>query len=480
MESDAWSELSERATAVGGLVAAARAEAAAVAAALGRSGSSFTPEAAHRATARELAVQAAALRRAAEALDVYAAAAVQTTAAHRDDAERSATSWLARHLGQSGTTAARSLRAAAVLDRLPDVAAAFATDQLTVGHLDAISRIVPSRLSGERLDRTLGKVAKRQGSLIDAARDTETVDAYARYCREVRDRLDADDASPDDSDDGDDSGSPATDPSVLDLSPQPNGRWKLFGDLTADDGALLATMIGDQIVKRRNARLDDGDDRADGRPYPARQAEALLDLVCAGAAADRPGRIGIFVHIDIDDYIADAATAQPDLADLFRPGRAHTEAGLDITDATLWAWMAGDRADITPIFSSGGTPLSYGRTRRTAPQELRRAIAHRDRTCVFPNCDSPFHRNHAHHLREWEDGGTTDPDNVAGACPINHLQDTHTHGWQIRRTPDGKIEALRPDGTVFDPTPRWRQEHAPTRERRRHEGDAASEAGDAA
>lgn len=473
MDVDAWRDVSERATAVGGLAAAARAEATAVAAAVRRSGSSSAPEAARAEAARELAVQAAALRRAADALDVYAAVAVQTTAAHRGDGERSAKSWLARHLGQSGASAARSLRAAAVWDRFPDVAAAFDTDELTVGHLDAIGRTVPSGFSGRRLEQALEQLARGQQSLIEASQEHETVDAFAKFCRGVRQRLHAGGAPGD--------GEPSTtDPSVVDLRELPNGRWKLSGDLTADDGALLATMIGDRIVRRRNERLDAGDDRADGRPYPVRQGDALLDLVRAGAAAGRPGRVGIFLHIDVDDYIADATAANPELADLFRTGRAHTEAGLDVTDETLWAWLAGD-SDITPVFNSEGTPLSYGRTRRAAPQALRRAIAHRDRTCVFPNCDSPFHRNHAHHLREWDDGGTTDPDNIVGTCPINHLQDVHTHGWQIRRRSDGRLEALRPDGTVFDPTPRWRQENERrARERRRPEGDAAPEADDAA
>ena len=54
-------------------------------------------------------------------------------------------------------------------------------------------------------------------------------------------------------------------------------------------------------------------------------------------------------------------------------GRAHTETNVDITDDTLWALLA--NADVTPIISVSGTPLTYGRTRRLARPILRRVLA---------------------------------------------------------------------------------------------------------
>jgi hypothetical protein len=74
-----------------------------------------------------------------------------------------------------------------------------------------------------------------------------------------------------------------------------------------------------------------------------------------GAGAKRPGRVGLFLHVDLNDLAAMGADVT-----------AHTEANLDISDDTLWALLAG--AEVTPILTDTGTPLSYGRTRRLSAQ----------------------------------------------------------------------------------------------------------------
>lgn len=476
MESDAWRDISGAAEAVAEVNSAVRALVLQLVGDADRVDESSAPGAVRTAAARDLAVEAGHLRHASDALAAVAAHLAESQEVWRDDAERSMRSWMARHLGISGRAANVDRRRAAVLAQLPEVAAAFAAGALTPGHLDAIANIVPARFRGDDLASALAHLAKMQDQLIEAA-EWSTVDHFAGFCRLVRDRVDTDGTPPDDAvdpgsvDDPDarEDGSAAEHDgagggdgarrdagswlSVRELS---SGRYRVDGELSPDDGAVWRTLVEERMVRDRTRRADAGDP-ADDRPYEERLAAAAHSLLLDGAAATRPGRIGIFLHVDLDTYVADAVRAQPDLGDLFQKGRAHTEAGIDVTDETLYAWLAGEAADVTPIFERGGTPLSYGRSRRIAPDELRRAIAHRDRTCAFPNCDSPFHRNHAHHLEEWREGGTTDPENVAGTCVANHLDHVHARGWRLRRAPSGRIEALRPDGTVFDPTPRWQQ-----------------------
>lgn len=413
MDIDPWRALSETAHSLGSVVDAAREHVAAVAGALERRDESSAPAAARVDAARDLAVTAARLRHAADAAAVIAASLVESEEVHRDDAERSAKSWLARHLGQSGAAANVDRRRALAVERFPEVGAAFAAGAITVGHLDAVASVVPTRLRGARLERSIEMVREVQSLLVESA-IASTVDQFIRLCRQVRDRLDTDGAEPDD-----ESEPKEPEGSWLSFTPLPNGRYRIDGEATADDHAVWATTVEEQIVRERN-RCHDAGEPTDDRPYGERFASASLALLLAGNASGRPGRIGLFLHVDLDDYVA------------------------------------GDAADITPIFERGGTPLSYGRSRRIAPAELRRAIAHRDRTCAFPNCDSPFCRNHAHHFEWWDDGGTTDPHNVAGVCPTNHLDDLHARGWDVRRVgPD--IDVRRPDGSLFDPTPRWQQ-----------------------
>ncbi|MBS9535696.1 HNH endonuclease [Mycobacterium sp. M1] len=65
-------------------------------------------------------------------------------------------------------------------------------------------------------------------------------------------------------------------------------------------------------------------------------------------------------------------------------------------DATCEVW-----------FHRDGQPIGAGRTTRTINRRLRRALEHRDRTCVIPGCGAT-RGLHAHHLQHWENGGPTE------------------------------------------------------------------------
>jgi hypothetical protein len=76
--------------------------------------------------------------------------------------------------------------------------------------------------------------------------------------------------------------------------------------------------------------------------------------------------------------------------------------------------------------------LYVGRTERVVPPRLRRALEARDRHCVFPGCRASVRRCNAHHVHEWEHGGTTDIDNLALLC-VRHHHAVHEGGWRITR-----------------------------------------------
>ena len=98
--------------------------------------------------------------------------------------------------------------------------------------------------------------------------------------------------------------------------------------------------------------------------------------------------------------------------------------------------------------------LYVGRTQRVVPPRLRRALEARDRHCRFPGCQAHVRRCHAHHVREWENGGSTDLDNTVLLC-VRHHHAVHEGGWSIRRT-DGVPPGA--DGCwEFSPPPRPRQ-----------------------
>lgn len=429
------------------------------------------PVSARAQAATEFAVAAARLRQAAVRLQVAAAGLVDREDVHRLDAARTSRVWLERHSGITRREASELVRAAATCDRFPLVGEAFYNGELTLGHVDATGNIIPARFKGPKRDEAVEKVRAVQDVLVEAAKGA-TIEEYTDFCHRVRDKLDED--GPKDR---------SAEASRVWLHRLFNGRWSLSGDLSADDGALIATILSDIRARRareaREARdaekqtppTDANDDGADVSPltprlealaareaadaaptYSELQAQDLLELFLAGAGSNRPGRVGVYLHIDLDDL---NAPADDGIEDVIAGRRsAHTGAGLDITDETLWGLMA--KADITPIFNRNGRSLWYGRTRRLAPDVLRRVLAHRDRRCRVPGCNRPPIHCEAHHVDHWPDGGTTDPKTCALACGYHH-RSHHRGDLGIAGDADGVLEFTRRDGSPLDVEPRYQR-----------------------
>ena len=102
-------------------------------------------------------------------------------------------------------------------------------------------------------------------------------------------------------------------------------------------------------------------------------------------------------------------------------------------------------ANIIRIVTDGDSEiLDLGRTVRTAPPKYRRALAARDRGCVFPGCDRPPGHCRAHHIRWWDrDHGETSLQNLALLCHHHHHL-VHEGGWKLTRAPDGQLQFTDP------------------------------------
>jgi hypothetical protein len=59
-----------------------------------------------------------------------------------------------------------------------------------------------------------------------------------------------------------------------------------------------------------------------------------------------------------------------------------------------------------------GKPLDAGRSTRSVPPAIRRALVLRDRGCQFAGCDRPAEWTDAHHIQHWADGGATSLGNL--------------------------------------------------------------------
>jgi hypothetical protein len=100
--------------------------------------------------------------------------------------------------------------------------------------------------------------------------------------------------------------------------------------------------------------------------------------------------------------------------------------------------IACDAAVATVIVDAKGTPLDVGRTTRTIPSSLRRALVVRDRGCRFPGCDRPPEWTDGHHIRHWAEGGATRLDNLVLLCARCHTA-VHECGWRLRWGADGDL-----------------------------------------
>jgi hypothetical protein len=414
--------------------------------------------------ARDAVLAAGRLTAAAEVVGSVAFVQAEVTNCSAEDGFRDTARWARHHTGVSASSTSLWRRVAACLDRYPVLGQAFLEGRIHAHHLAAIDRVIPARFGFEQRHAAQGMLDDLQGELVDIARQS-TQREFERFCDRLRDRIDADGPQPADGDGQ----------SEIHLRRLPSGRWTLYGDLTASDGALLATLLAERVSQQTRARRheqqqasaeptdtesgEDGETDTDA-PKPdhaVRLGDALRSLLLDGAGAKRPGRVGLFLHMDLDDLAVRGANVS-----------ARTEANLDISDDTLWGLLAG--ADVTPIITNSGTPLSYGRTRRLAPDILRRALAERDRSCWFPGCDRPPHMHQIHHPDEWDHGGCTGPDNCIGGC-VEHHHLVHDHGWHVTLPDDGGpggVTITRPDGTTLDPTPQWQQRqrrHDPYRQR---------------
>jgi 5-methylcytosine-specific restriction protein A len=105
--------------------------------------------------------------------------------------------------------------------------------------------------------------------------------------------------------------------------------------------------------------------------------------------------------------------------------------------------IACDAAVTTVTVDGKGTPLDVGRTTRTIPPALRRAVVVRDGGCRFPGCDRPPEWTDCHHILPWAEGGATRLDNLVLLCQLCHTR-VHEQGWRLQWGPAGKLLAEPP------------------------------------
>jgi hypothetical protein len=93
-------------------------------------------------------------------------------------------------------------------------------------------------------------------------------------------------------------------------------------------------------------------------------------------------------------------------------------------------------ADIIPVVLDGrSVPLDVGRAKRLATAHQRRALESAHETCAIEACLVPYHHCSIHHIEYWENGGSTDLNNMIPLCSKHHHK-AHEGGWKLSLNPD--------------------------------------------
>ena len=281
-----------------------------------------------------------------------------------------------------------------------------------------------------------GRISTEKARLLRSAKDVDgfadaeaslvdrVADVTLRTARRIVNRFIADHRKPTEDD---------TAANEVTLSPRRNGRWRLFGDLDAETGAI----VHNELRRLADAHRDD-----EALSLPRRNALAVLDMarrsITLGERA--PGsRPELIVVADVNPY-----------GELVDPRH---EGGTPLT-RQAFEHLSCDATIRGLIMNGPREVLDLGRSQRLATPGQRRAAAIRDGGCVYPGCGRPPDECDLHHIRHWlKHNGRTDLANLCLLCRRHHTL-THLMGFTFTRRKTGHLTIYRPDGTQLLPQPR--------------------------
>ena len=332
---------------------------------------------------------------------------------------RSAQHWVSFTCGVASSTAQRLVAIAARRCELPDVHEVFCSGGLSVDQVKVVTDTVPAHY-----DSSAARVAPYC-----------TVSQLRRALRDYR--------FIDDEDDQAEQPEPAAAKTEDDAASEPakvvdslwfgfsGGRWRISGDLDAINGVLVQQAL----EAERQALF--GDDDSSGASW----ADALVSMANRAAAAlDAHGdlrsrqRFQCVVHIDAD-----------------KPAKSWLHLGVALTKAQRQ--RATCDTSIRALIHNNGRPVRLGRSQRTVPDWLRTLVEDTWHGCGAPGCGRTRWLE-IHHIKHWEDGGETDPENLIALCGPCHRA---YHAGVFTITGDDSrpdtIIFRAPDGTILNPAP---------------------------
>ncbi len=351
----------------------------------------------------------------------------------------SAKHWLSLHWGTTSANIGRVTAVAKKAEAYPKVIDALVAGEITLEAAQLICGRIPTEFQSTFVDyarnMTMGQLRACTHSVpapkhptsgggcdgqrpdnTDSTDNTDntdsTDDSAAGTDEEAGSTTGADDsaAGTDDEDDGApaDSNEPVAGdhPSRVSFGERDDGTWALNANLSAEDGALVATALQEARDRAFHAAQDPDERlRLSWADALVQVARGSLDRSDAERANDQPtDRTLVHFHYEY-------GRLYPDGSDQPMP---HALARQILCDTNL-----------VGIGFRNGRPVDLGRKTRVIPDRLRRIVLRRDGGCVVPGCGATRGLE-IHHRIHWQDGGRTDACNLVALCRAHHR--AHHHG----------------------------------------------------
>ncbi len=315
--------------------------------------------------------------------DALAAGAVNTKA------------WLHHECGLAKGQAGRDVHAARRLEEFPAWTAAYAAGAVSRGHVDVLVKAATAaRVAHFAENEELLLAQARQFGPDDFARVVsracEVIDAD-RGANDVRDQIER---------------------RRLHLSTTMDGMGVLDGVFDPESTQVLNTALEHFIALDPNKpgeKRSMSQRRADAAVSMARYVVATSE---PSATKSRRGRPTMIMRADLHRLAADKTDLVAAIRDEVKhAGRLSTETLLRLAcDCNISRVLTAGRSEI----------LDVGRTTRTIPPALWRALVARDGGCTEPGCDAPLWACEVHHEKHWAHGGETNLANTKIKCWRHH------------------------------------------------------------
>ena len=327
---------------------------------------------------------------------------------------------LVAHGGLTSREAREVVSRGLVTEVAPEMGAVLASGDTTAAHVDALGRGL--KIAGAERDAFMAHLP-------------ELVEASTKMTASQFDQLVKETAKSVVADDGLSTFERQKRETFLKMRTEADGCLSVSGKFDPISASILKSKIGRFV----EAMFHSGDKEVPVdvmpwiEPNDHRQAQALIALVngASESVSDVPSRAEIVVHVDLE-------TLQHGL---HAGGTCRTALGADLPVETVRRLAC--EAEILPVVLDGrSVPIDVGRSKRLATVHQRRALEAMHPTCAIPDCEVIFDHCNVHHIDYWENGGSTDLNNMVPLCSRHHHA-AHEGGWKLKLNPETRELIIR-------------------------------------